>query len=533
MKCQKCGHENSELDLICSNCGEVLNDTALSMGKKSCPRCGTSFSFGNVCPNCKYKLKKKSVVKLKKSLISVLCVVLVVAIVILAVNLAEEKAKINYSAVTDTSTGCIVVSCGSEILTSEIPGTLSSSLALTYDSTVCALASYDLSSGTFGIYKISTTAVYLIGNSLSSSFCLAADGENIAYTDLSGNLYIGSENNSKEISSDVSSYAISPNGKTVIYSDSENSLYCYNSVGGSVLVGEMFSPVAVSNGGKYIFAISTEDDRLYLIENKDSSSAEVIASSLTGPVYFNRNNTKMIFTTELGTYFYEAGSQRRLLFDGFTAQPCADVTYSLSSSGQYLTLNEKNLTEQYYVLSSESSSSSALCYLDSDFAKTTICDDISLYSISDNKKIVTFLTESDDLYISKADDFTNTLIAEDVVSFDATITGKYIYYITSSGEIYQYKNSSQLLASNVSDVLVSAKGYIFYTSSDGAVLYGANGSDEPVIICESLYRIFMSADSSAVSYYTLSEQGAYEKYASDGDLDFVLISSNVYYNDIG
>ena len=105
---------------------------------------------------------------------------------------------------------------------------------------------------------------------------------------------------------------ISPNGDTVLYSvyeeDDEWVMYAYD--GERIDVGEGFTPVAVSNGGKVAYAINrAKEDKLVYMKNLDEGTKENVASdyyylgmtNATGEqiMYFTDDYHTMVFDTSM------------------------------------------------------------------------------------------------------------------------------------------------------------------------------------------------------------------------------------------
>lgn len=326
------------------------------------------------------------------------------------------------------------------------------------------------------------------------NFKLSVTGNGIAYIVEDGdeyvlNLYnVGSKKNTV-IATNVyeSIYDLSPDGKSVCYyeydedDDSSTLMYATASKNTKITSSEV-ELKGLSNGGKYIYAIGTNDDGdeiLYSFNTK--GEREKLDNISSSSVYFNEDHTQVLFYNEGKSYVSTKGkeavkvssSQIRLL-----VAPNAQAFTGPESR----TYPVKSLFDHVYT-GSDSNGNHSAWYIRKNTEKSCkLVSNISNVKLDQSAEYLYYIYDSElrVIKISHGDSASEKykVLAEDVNSYVVTSDRSKVYYL-SAGALYSCNGKTgsgkkTVASDDVSDFTINGKDVVFY-SIDGDVYATSNG----------------------------------------------------------
>ncbi len=377
-------------------------------------------------------------------------------------------------------------------------------------------------------------------------YTLSAYGDSIAYVadveDSLGTLYLYTVSKKKSVEIAEEVYAgdivLSADGKSVAYvSDCEVEEGWYsNTVTGTVFVSkngkegkEVSSdamPLAVSDGGKYVFYIKG-DDKLFMNEEK-------LGTEISSGVYFNQDCTEIVFNEDGDTMYFTAKMKgpvkvKKGSFSGIYAPATMVQGSAMTGNGSYVmqylgvdsfneTLWRIDYSEAYYVF-------------DKGEETEKLSSSITTYQMTENGKSMLYLDGSELVLlknISKSREGENVARGLYYVNkFVASEDLKDIYYYdTDEDELcYLKKGEGVRIADDAEDFVYSDKYGVLYFIEDDELFYATTSAKSVKDVCgEEVATVF--ADKNAV-YFMFQEDDNYSvmkmtgkaKYESVLELD--------------
>lgn len=377
-------------------------------------------------------------------------------------------------------------------------------------------------------------------------YVLSVYGDSIAYVteveDSVGtlNLYTVSKKKSVEIAEEVyaGDIVLSADGKSVAYvSDCEVEEGWYsNTVTGTVFVSkngkagkEVSSdamPLAVSDGGKYVFYIK-DDDKLFMNDEK-------LGTEINSGVYFNQDCTEIVFNEDDDTMYFTAKMKepvkvKKGSFNGIYAPATMVQNTAMTASGEYVmkylgvdsfneTLWRIDYSEAYYVF-------------DKGEETEKLSSSITTYQMTENGKSMLYLDGSELVLI---ENISKSRECESVAhglyyvnKFVASEDLKDIYYYDSDEDelCYLKKGEGVRIADDAENFVYSDKYGVLYFIEDDELFYATTSAKSVKDVCgEEVAMVY--ADKNAV-YFIFQEDDTYSvmkmtgkaKYESVLELD--------------
>lgn len=332
------------------------------------------------------------------------------------------------------------------------------------------------------------------------NFWISDFGDTIAYmTEVEnriGELHLYQVSKAKDTTIDDDVYytgiVLSEDGKSVAYignceTDGWGSLEKYSTfVSKNGKEGEKVSsdatPLALTNGGKHVFYV--KNGNLYMDETK-------LDSDISSTVYFNQDNTELIYTEDGTTYYFtvkmkEPVKVKKGSFSGIYA-PDNAVQSRISSNSYYVYhYGVESFNEQLWCIDSDA------YYV---YKKGQETEKLSsgVYSYQMSEKGNSFLY-MDGSKLVLVDDFTKSREGETIISglnsyytsFVASKDLKTVYYYDSDEDelCYVKKGEGVRIADDVEDFIYSDKYGVVYFIEDDELYYANKTSKSKKCVCD-------------------------------------------------
>ncbi len=325
----------------------------------------------------------------------------------------------------------------------------------------------------------------------------------------------------------VSSLAISPDGKTLLYSayndDGETELYRYQDK--KEKLGNNMRAVAIADGGKYVYALSNENDLCFF--NKKGEKTKIGDQCTGNVIVFNNDLSEIIFDRD-GKLFFSSKGSDRISIGKLTGSFYAIQTYGGYSFDSVSILSFDHLMDHTYMLNGNAV---FLKKKGSEIESVKLAGECSARITEDGETLV--YTKNNNLYKTSARKEQETVkLADDVEAFVISPDGKYIYFINEDDELYGMKGNGdpKRIASDLSDWTMSAEGVLFFITDEtddlGTLCYCKNGKTKKKL--DDSVSFVIAYDT--VVYYrkaTSADDGTYDIYASKGGTSFSAILKNL------
>ncbi len=567
-KCSNCGRECEDKDRFCLICGTEFTNEPNAMPKenpgveklqerktqRAVENAADEGRAEETAPNnepAKHKKKAKNILILAGG-IAVILLVLVIAVLILKgdgyLKISPDATMLVYS---DDKEGYVYVTAQGSTVLLEAESVYQTEQSLD-ESQSAVLADYDYLTGSGDLYYMNGTTAVLVSEN-TSSFKLSDNGKGIAYIKgsseyVTGDLYLYNteDESSTKIDSGVKidSVCISQDGKSVAYVGSYSSDYSfkgYKSINGDKPeeMGENIIPIAVSDGGKYLYYYEYDGYTFDLYVKHKKSEVKLATNMNYGStIFLNEEYTQLLYTDDGKTYLSNKG----------------DVKEKLSSSEmQYCLLPENGAYRENYTTESTIYvygisdfeelvvvMNGSLYYLGKNFEAEMITDYVYQYQLSEDNKSLLYTYGGSLFYIKniKKDRTAEEIGSDlDIYTFAASDDLSQVYYTDSDDTLYYKKGSkdSRKVADGVyyTYALRGSDNRFFYLMEydeyEGAgILYTAKWGRfrKEIDMGEDVYSAFTFNGSAF--YYKMSDDGySYDLYCSEKGKDFELIVKNV------
>ncbi len=298
-------------------------------------------------------------------------------------------------------------------------------------------------------------------------------------------------------------------------------------------------PIAIANGGKYIYSLKLKDNAepdLYLYDTK--GNGRKIASEATDKnFYFNKDLSEIMFRASGNTYVSVKGGDKIKMFDG-EAYPL------LNQNIQYMSREYAEVPvavigiDTYKNKPFSCEDDDSLLMSDGDYVLTELVDDVWNAVISENGKHIFFVTDRDSdygIYRYTISSKKVVLVAEEVEDDDAlndlsvSPDGNSIYYFTDSDadEVYLWRNGKKgvKVAEGVEGALVTNDILLYVDDED--ILYGVKGTGKPVRLLEDMSDYSPLNGGGRAFYISESTDDGFKVYVLKG-MEFELIYEYTY-----
>ncbi len=532
MKCEFCGQENAEESRFCEKCGAELK-------KPEGPDAGGTVQAAGAAVTKAADEAKKIISKIPKKalIIGAAAVVVLILIIILVCALQpakypSRKADISFLYYEDDEQTEVLVN-GSALKT-KIDGSVSSRQIAMDGASAMALGE----DGT--LYYVDTKEMTVVKEDVEG-FILAATGKGALYIDVDGAIWLYNCKNEKAEKivedAEVEAAVIAPDGASAAYAtveenddgEQETEAFLYLK-GESSSIGKNIMPVAMSNSGKYVYALNNENE-LYVVPN--GKEKEKLATDLSsGYIILNADHTQIGFATQdERIYISDKGGEKVKLLNSRSCSPVAPRNMAVFYSYNTITYDIKTFGGNVV------SMSDAVYYVDNKFETEKISNIDGSVMITDDGKTVVY-QKNQDLYraaVSKPEDAVK--LADDIVSFNMTSDGKRVYYINEDEELWCKSGNSDAvkIADDVYNIVITGKDVALFlvdyseTSRRGTLYSCKNGKDREKI-ADDIGSVISGVKT---AYYTVKDGDSTTVYVSQGDTKFTQIAEDATLSYIG
>ncbi len=463
-------------------------------------------------------MKGKKVFRLNKRLyIYFIIVFVLVSSALVAIISCSGNGRI--SLFYSPGKNAAVVLSNGENTGNTVPGKSISCVRYNSDSTSCSVLMSD--GATYSLYSVNSKKVVKITDNCTSNVVHSYNGRNSVYITSYGNLYAGKN----MIAESVELFAVSSDCSVVLFvKNEENSkkLYLYKG-GKTTFVNEGYTPLAVSDDGKYLYVLSG-DNSLFILNPDGTMKSKLCSGVQTNAIWFSEDLLSVIFSDGAYTYISNEGKSRVRLVPGNAAPvfPGAEVI-RLNSSGTAFICADNDFADIFYSCFNEDGTQ-ALYYIKDDYSRTDIADSVKKFVITGDERM-SYLDVTGRL--CRYDGGISEQIANDVIDFEATAKNRYVYYITESNELYSVKRSNtQLVASDADKIYMTESDDLLVIMADKK-LYSISGTKRSDVIDEQVSFCIREDD---IVYYTAdysTENGTYALYGSNDGKNFSLSAENI------
>jgi len=402
---------------------------------------------------------------------------------------------------------------------------------------------------TVGALLLDDDVLYYVANGKSSkiasdfegSFVVTAGGS-VLYTEerwsesTKLSIYDGSKSTqiAKDCYNDDIAIVASPDGKAVLYAgdydDGDFKMYLWTG-GKAKEIGKNMEPVAVSNGGKYIYYIKynkSGDPALYV--SKGSGKDEVKLAGDFRSAYMNKDGTQLVFNSDGKVYISNKGGEKQTLMskskdnvylNGFLL-PNGTVRYGMSGTG--VTMIGIGSFANTFCIDGEYS----IYRINKKFETESILKNVSSPVLCADGKTI-FYTKSDSVYKANgmASEVEGVKIADvdDLYRYAVGGNGDFIVYTNDDDELYYQKGTAK--AKKISDdveygnfVISPESNSVFYVK-DEKLLVSKNGGKGSAVkeIKGDVEEVQLYGNAVMVSSYDDADLG----YRSVDGKKFVLV----------
>ncbi len=314
-----------------------------------------------------------------------------------------------------------------------------------------------------------------------------------------------------------SNFCVSPDGSTVIYSadyDGEDFTTYMWKGGKSTSLDDNLYPLAVSNGGKQIYFV--DDGKLYVQKGDDRT--RLTSDDSVAWVYFNKNNSEILFSTYDDTYLCVEGGERFSL-DGNMSSLVLPVGVNQAYSSSYSQIVNVNLSTFKNVFYS---TDAGVYRITEEFESERAVKSNDGAMLADDEKTIIYRSSG---AVYMVDGFNKSaqatrLVDESVSDFRMSSDGKTLYYITYDGDLYYKKGTSEPklidydLSSERSQFAFHEKSNAVFYINDGELYSSKNGEKPALVNSVASDDLLFIVSSGVVVIYNSNYEIAY--WSSDG-----------------
>jgi|GEM_PF-6415570 len=544
MICQMCGQDNQDGDKFCCKCGATMaqpEQAPIQAEPTPAQAEPMPIQAEVVAPPA-----KKSPIKLIAIAGAAVLVVLLLLLLVVPKLGGGQYAKVKGELqVLSKDEETVLVVSGKK--TYEIKGELHAGGSSSMDGTrACVLVDYAYDEGGT-LYIADAKKAKEVDKGVYAAM-MSADGSSVIYLanrDEDDNTYdlrlYNGGSKSETISSGVdgNSVALSPDGKSVLFTKTiENSDGDMISVGyskiGSKAVEEIDgkkanAPIAVSNGGKFIFYSRTDNegnDGLYVRKGKEVDKL----SGDYGNVVFNKDITQAMFTeskttnngsTRTSTFISIKGKEKKEVYsaNGFDYFILPSRT-QVGSTGESLIYGVSSFAKTAF------RAGDTVCYINGKYEAERQFSKVSSVRLSTDGKTVMILNQNSRLFTSSIVKPSEKEIAEDVRGFQAAPDLSSVYFVEIDNTLRFTKGGSKI--EKVQDDLedgfkLSPDGKNAFFIVDDDVLYCSKGGAKPTKVESDVSDLTVTLDGVYFTKDYSEDDGYGTLYFSTGTPKFTKI----------
>ena len=385
----------------------------------------------------------------------------------------------------------------SKLLSKKISGTADDSSS-SIEGSVCALTNEDGELYIINGKKITKAAEEVV------SFKVSVDGSGVVYAQKSDDgyklvLYNVKSGKSTTVCEEAdSSYKIAPDGKTMCYyvtdDDGTSTLYLFNGKKSIKITSAEVEVAAISKGGKFIYAVSTNDEGEKYLNTYSQKGEKTKLGKISGSsVYLNYDHTQIMYFNEGKTFISTNGkagvkySSVQLSMVGINT---ASGKYDSSKGPSEYTYPVKSLFDHIYRGSNDGKV--ALYHIKKNPDKTVkLVSNVSSVRLDKSASFIYYTNDDGDLKVIKISDGEKASerakkLAEEVEYFEVTPNRKLVYYV-SDDTLYSTNarkaGKSRTIADEVDDLVISCKNVAYYIYEDS--LYAcSNGRKGKMVLSD-------------------------------------------------
>lgn len=417
--------------------------------------------------------ERKKISQRTVSVLTVLCVILmifsfvsqVVGIVVMIPEVHTSTPMDNDISIlyNDRDNNTQILTNG-YILEETIPGSVSET-TYSLDGKTALMLSY--SNNKFALHLCYGTTIRKIAAMSYTNQALSADGTSVAYVDENQQLVLY-----RVISGQTVTVAGKPHGDFSLSPDGDSLLYCiaeedtetlYAYIGGkTVKITNRASPIAISDGGKFIYYHSWDDNTVSV--RKQNGETVTLCEPSDGSknlvCYLNRDHTEIIFSLANNVYYTcKGGPAVKLSGKGIKAM--GDFAYWCRTSGDTLPID--SFVGQYFT-----DRESKLYYIGNNVV-FVIEKGVEAFSVSTTGDVAYYKTCGGDLYRIESRDAARgnekqIKMASNVASYILSPNGQHCYYLDTENQLWHATKDGKprFVAANVLGATVNRDGYGFF-----------------------------------------------------------------------
>lgn len=345
------------------------------------------------------------------------------------------------------------------------------------------------------IYLISDNGIKKINDEVLFNYCgISRSGEYAYFVNTDHELKLCETKSGKvlKIADEVYGNAVmSPDGKIVLYAikknnDGDKELLVYNN-GNLESIGNNFDPISVSNDGKHIYIINSEDS-IYFTKY-GSRNREKIGTDVDS-YYVNCDGTELIYTSNSNIYISVKEKQKSKI-----GKADSIVSLELDKTGIYLPKNDHysavrtfiNLPIVYSKIGNESFPIfyiGVISRIDKEYELKRLASDVDFHNVhSRNGNLIYYLKNGNLFETSLASNKEPLKIAEDIYEFEVSASGKYLFAENFDQTLYKIKGTDKAkIADDVYSFAMVNDKVIYITdysdkSREGTLFSSSNGKD--------------------------------------------------------
>lgn len=356
-------------------------------------------------------------------------------------------------------------------------------------------------------YVVRNGKISLLAEDVEMLF-ISEDGTTAAYITEENELMLADTKKleSTLVAEDTYYAALSPNGKTMVYScveDDEEEIYMYLYDGKkSEELAKDSLPLAVSNGGKVIYAYNGEKESIVAMDAKGDSVKIGSDIDLDDMIYISQDHTQIVYRADGKWYACVNGGEKIKLSSKIS--DLAPVTPLFGGFGYYadnvleiVTVCADDLNGIFY------QGDDALYFLNKKWELEKVDSGISTATISRDGKVAYYRKNSGDLCRVTAGNLEDTVeVAEDVVAYRVVSDGSAVYYMDDDDAVYYCKDGKdakhlgddvEYLYLTHDDIFLFIEDY----SKNAGELYMSKAGGKKEHVMSDCYRVYLT---SSVTY---------------------------------
>ena len=273
---------------------------------------------------------------------------------------------------------------------------------------------------------------------ISSTGNAAVYGVESGYEEDFYDLYLYRDGKSKLICQDkrIGGAILSPDGKKVVYSivnDDWDPVATYLWDGKNQERNDLENALTITNDGKLAYVASSDIDAIYAVTKKGRTFVGDCSSFYSGDIYFNDDNTEVIFQNKNSTY-YSADGKKATEISSKACEP-------MFPPNAYAV---KHFKGTFFVANS-SSDNERIFYLDKNLEMQDVASGVDGCMLANDGKTIVYLRDGGLYRVNgtKKNAKAKELVSNGVSCFSPTDNGKSVYYANNHGDLLYVTGSGK------------------------------------------------------------------------------------------